>query len=270
MGKVKAIKGKRDLIKQQYDELCKQFPGLRLYEDFPGQWVIRGLIAFSASYNNVEIEDEYSIHIILPEDYPALPPDVQETGGRIPADFHQYEDRTLCLGAPAEVTRRFREDPRLLTFIKTLVIEYLYGYSYYDKYGQMPFGELSHGGPGIREYYLELFNTNDVRIILALLKIMADGSYRGHHYCLCGSGKILRKCHGLIILGLLKTQRNDQFYNDAMYILNSLLTGELEALNGDCIPKQFKRHLEALRREDIKQIKKYVTNQWEYVPQNIN
>jgi hypothetical protein len=99
-----------------------------------------------------------------------------------------------------------------------------------------------------------------VRIILALLKIMADGSYRGHHPCPCGSGKILRKCHGPIMLRLLKIQRNDQFFNDAMYILNSLLSGDLETLKLEHIPKQFKRYLEATRREDIKQVKKYVTS----------
>jgi hypothetical protein len=175
MGAGSLSNSKETLIRRQFEELSQKYSRLRLCEDAPGHWAIRGMLSFSATFQNVTITDTFSVLISLLHDYPGSPPTVQETGGRIPADFHQYPNRILCLGAPVEVWRRFKIDPRLVSFVETLLVEYLYGYAYFEKYGKMPFGELSHGCEGIREYYQDLFNTSDVQIILALLKLMADG-----------------------------------------------------------------------------------------------
>jgi len=243
------------LIRQQFEELVRTYPGLSLSEDAPGRWVIRGRLSFSATFQDVTITDAFSILIKLPHDYPNSPPTVQETGGRIPPDFHQYPDRTLCLGAPVEAWRRFKSDPRLVTFVQTLVVEYLYGYAYFEKYGKMPFGELSHGAQGIREYYQELFNTDDVQIVLALLKVMADGRYRGHHPCPCGSGQILRRCHGPSMLELLKQQPKERFLSDATNILYSMEKEEFEHFDWDLLPKALKRELDEMARERAKREK---------------
>ncbi len=221
------MNNKESLIKQQFKELSKIFPGLRLCEDKPGQWVIRGKLSFSASFqNNTTITDTFLVMITLPYDYPQSPPFVQETGGRIPADFHQNPDRTLCLGIPIELRQRFKREPTLLAFVKNLLIPYLYSYSYFEKYGKLPFGEFAHGGRGIREYYQELFKTDDIYIVLELLKIMAEGSYKGHHICPCGSGKILRNCHNL--KELVKNYSKGLFLRDFIYVLVSLNQKEKE------------------------------------------
>jgi hypothetical protein len=115
-------------------------------------------------------------------------------------------------------------------------MNYLYSYSYLEKYGKLPFGDLSHGGQGLREFYSELFNTDDVRVILALLKIMADDSYRGHLPCPCGSGEILRKCHGPILIDLMKNQTKDRFLNDSMDIMNSVFSKNPDCLKLDYFP----------------------------------
>lgn len=249
------MSNKEALIQRQFDELARTYPGLSLSEDAPDRWVIRGRLSFSATFQKVTITDAFSILIMLPRDYPDSPPTVQETGGRIPADFHQYGDRTLCLGAPVEVLRRFKADPRLVTFVETLVVEYLYGYAYFEKNGEMPFGELSHGAQGIREYYQDLFNNDNRQVVLALLKVMADGSYRGHHPCPCGSGKILRKCHGPSILELLKQLPNERFIRDATNILYSLKESEMKDFDWDLLPKALKKELDEMAREKAKREK---------------
>ncbi len=236
-------------IRRQFEELSETFPDLRLSEDKPGCRVIRGILYFSATFQGVTIADSFSILIMLPQDYPNSPPIVQETGSRIPADFHQYPDRTLCLGAPVEVWRRFKSDPRLITFVETLVVEYLYAYAYFEKFNKMPFGELPHGAQGIREYYHELFQTNDAHILLALLKVLADGTYRGHHPCPCGSGKILRKCHGPSMLELLKNQPKELFLKDAENIIYSMERNEFENFDWGLLPKKLKRELDEMARE---------------------
>jgi hypothetical protein len=247
--------GREALIHQQFEELVQIHSDLKLSEDAPGRWVVRGLLSFSATFNGTTINDAFYILIVLPDDYPNSPPVVQETGGRIPADFHQYGDRTLCLGVPVEVYGRFKADPRLLAFVKTLVIEYLYGYAYQQKHGTLPFGELSHGCQGIREYYHHAFNTQDVQIVLALLKILADETYRGHHACPCGSGKILRKCHGPDLLNVLEHQPRKRFLSDAQSVLYSLEKGELEHFNWELLPKEVKREFDDMAREKAKREK---------------
>ncbi len=241
--------GKETLIRQQFNELAQTHLGLVLFEDRPNHWVVRGLLYFSATFNSVTIEDAFSILILLPDDYPNSPPTVQETGGRIPPDFHQYRDRTLCLGAPVETHRRFKENPRLLPFVQTLLIEYLYGYAYVEKYGKLPFGELTHGCQGIREYYQDTFNIEDVQTILALLKILADDTYRGHHTCPCSNGNTLRKCHGPRLLELMKYQSRKRFLRDAENILYSLKKENLDNFNWNLLPKELKREFDAMVRE---------------------
>lgn len=213
------------------------------------------MLSFSATFQSVTIEDSFSTLIQFPDDYPGSPPAVQEAGGRIPANFHQYSDRTLCLGVPVEVYRRFKADPRLAVFVETLVVEYLYGYAYSKKYGILPFGELSHGCQGIREYYQDAFNTDDVRIVLALLKVLADGKYRGHHACQCNSGKILRKCHGPVLIDLLKHQPKERFFRDVTNILSSLNNNELERFDWGLLPKQLKLEFNDMARERAKREK---------------
>jgi len=259
MGKQVLSNNKESLIKQQFEKLIQKFPNLRLCEDSPGQWVIRGKLSFSASFQNVPIEGTFSVMIVLPKDYPQSPPVVQETGGRIPADFHQNPDRTLCLGIPIEVRQRFKKEPTLLAFVERLLVPYLYSYSYYEKYGKLPFGEFAHGGKGIREYYQELFKTDDIFIVLELLKIMANGSYRGHHLCPCNSGKILRKCHGSIILKLIKEYPKGMFFKDFLYILISLKNKER-----DYILKEKKFTLPIELRRKLKEMMYTKHNQKKY------
>ncbi len=245
-----------ELVHKQFEELAPSFPGLTLCQDVSGCWLIRGLLSFSATYQSVTIADTFSVLITLPEDYPDSPPIVQETGNRIPADFHQYEDRTLCLGAPIEVARRFRSDPRLSSFIGTLVVEYLYGFAYFERYGNLPFGELSHGCTGIREYYMDLFKTKDVRIVLALLKLLADGTYRGHLLCPCNSGEILRRCHGPSLLALLDIQKKKHYFlSESKSILYSLDENDFKDFNLDLLPTRYKRELDELTREKARREK---------------
>lgn len=247
--------GRETLIRQQFEELVQTFPGLALSEDRPGCWAIRGTLSFNATFQGVNIADAFSILMTLPGNYPDAPPKVQETGGRIPAAFHQYGDRTLCLGAPVEVYRRFKADPRLLTFVETLVVEYLYGYAHLEKHGALPFGELSHGCEGIREYYQDAFRTDDVQVVLALLKVLADGTYRGHHVCPCGSVKVLRKCHGPVLRGLMENQPAGRFLCDAENVLYSLAQSEMEGFNWDLLPKKTRREFDEMARERAKREK---------------
>jgi hypothetical protein len=218
-------------IQKQFEELRAKYKGLGISVRDDGLTSIKGPLRFIGSYEGIELEDEFEVEIILPAEYPELPPVVQETGGRIPVEYHRNPGGTLCLGAPLEVRIKFGRQRNLIGFVEELLVHYLFSFSYYERNDRVPFGELSHGGRGIWEYYRELFDIEDDVVILELLKILADQSYRGHHDCPCNSGQILRNCHGRQLLEIQKYQSHEDFLLDYCDVLHYLLK-----CNGDNIP----------------------------------
>ena len=158
--------------------------------------LLRGTVSFDMGSGSKRIKDAYQLVMRFPEDYPASPPVPYETGGAIPRTFeHVSVDGSCCLGAPADVRRRFREHKSLLRFINEQVIPFFYSCSYWKEYGEMPFGELRHGYAGVFQYYLEFF-TADVPVAMSLLKLLADNINAPLMQCPCRSGATLRDCHG--------------------------------------------------------------------------
>lgn len=218
------------ILFEQFIELQSRYPRLRLTQDEKGLFVVRGELDFSASFEDVYIEDSYSIEIVLPRNYPDISPRIFESNKRIPPNYHMFEDGSLCLGAPVAVRKTFYQTPTLIGFVENNVIPYFYRYSYKCEYGGYPFGELSHGLIGIREFYQEHFNVDKPEIILRLLEILAKNIYRGHHNCPCLSGKKVRDCHGDRLLELQKWQSSLEFANE--YIcLTRLLNEEKQIQN---------------------------------------
>lgn len=211
-----------ELVHRQIAELTEKYSGLSYVSSSPRLSVLGNLL-FSAQYNGVSIEDEYAVEITIPEDYPKILPAAKEIGGRIPKDFHTYSDNTLCLGSPLESIMKFRKQETLLGFVADLLIPFLYGHSYKEKYGEMPYSELSHGMNGILESYKGLFHVDDDLVVIAFLKILADDNYRGHISCPCGSNAKLRNCHGNILRDIKNYQTPEEYLNDCLSILHIMI-----------------------------------------------
>ena len=101
---------------------------------------------------------------------------------------------------------KFPSGARLLTFVEDLAIPYLYGLSYVDEFGKWPWGEYSHGGLGILEYYADNPAQDAKQEFEGVLtSLRADGGWPGYHkqlrkpsskrLCICGSGKAFGRCH---------------------------------------------------------------------------
>lgn len=203
------------LVWEHFYELSDAFPGLILISE-ENTYFVRGEIHFRAQYSTHEtIEDVFLIEIEIPEFYPSVPPIVRDLGERIPPSFHSFEDRSFCLGAPLAVKRTFANNPTLLGFVNSLLIPYLYSYSFQATHqGTMPYGELSHGGSGLMNYYMGLFETRQPVAALNFLVILAFRRYRGHAPCPCRSSNKLRNCHGPSLLELQKYQTPEEFQSD--------------------------------------------------------
>jgi hypothetical protein len=211
------------LLYEQFRELRLSFPKLSLLKDGEGIWCIMGALSFSAIYNEHRIDDQYLIEIIIPEDYPKNHPKVRETESQIPKDFHHYQDDSLCLGPPLGIKKEFKKESTLIGFVNNCLIPYLYSFSYKSEYAEMPYGEFSHGGLGILEYYQDLLHLKDAKAVLGLINILAEDNYRGHLRCPCGSGKRLRSCHGRTLREIKELQPPVEFKNEYQYILRALV-----------------------------------------------
>lgn len=237
-------------IRRQFDELAAGCPGLALSQDAAGAWTVAGALLFRATFQDTTIEDTFAIKLQLPHDYPAAAPVARETGGRIPKEFHTNPDGTLCLGTPFEVRMKFEKEHRLLPFVDNLVIPYLFSFRFWKDHGRMPFGEFSHGGKGILENYQELLHVQDRSVVFGLLRLLGEGSYRGHLACPCESGSKLRDCHGAHLLELKSAQSPDHFLRDIGSILLSLSKDEFHALNRSALSLKLLDKVEAASSSD--------------------
>ena len=212
----------REIVYEQFNDLVNRYPTLMLrWEDQIG--IIEGDLQFRATFNDVEIEDVYSIRIVIPSTYPMDIPTTLEIGNRIPEGFHKYTDGSLCLETPTMQYIEFSTHPTLLFYIEKFVVEYLYGYSHLQKYGSLPYGERDHGNKGILGFYKELFGVDEYESVMRLLYVLCTNEYRGHLLCPCGSGQIGRKCHGKTLLQLISLKLKDHFQNDFVKLHKSNL-----------------------------------------------
>ncbi len=178
-------------------ELLRQHPGLRPAPSARADLRLVGTLAFAAEAPGKQrIEDAYAVELSVPPGFPDDLPSVRETGGRIPPHFHRLTDGALCLGAPTRQRLLLLDAPTLPAFVERVVIPYLYGYSFHEKHGGMPFGELAHGLAGIRQDFAALFGVESEAageefVRLAGMKKRAANKYP----CPCGSGHRLGRCH---------------------------------------------------------------------------
>jgi hypothetical protein len=185
----------------QLGNLLVKYSSLRL-APLPADAIqLVGLLGFEAFAPGKElIKDEYQIEISIPETFPRQIPSVKEIGGRISRSFHKLSDGSLCLGSPARLMLILAESPSLLRFVERCVIPYLYGHSYFKRNGVMPFGDLDHGAPGLREDLMAIFRTSRESAISHFLRL---GSMKkriaNKEPCPCGSGRRLGRCHNRIV-----------------------------------------------------------------------
>jgi hypothetical protein len=198
-----------DLSRRQYGEwgvreALTAYSGLSVVPDNGYGLLIAGTLAFRAEPKGHEIiADSYEVEIRVPGDFPHGAPIVKERGHRIPAGFHTYTDGTLCLGSPVRLQLTLSRDPTLLGFLHNCLVPYLYGYSYFERHGVLPFGELAHGKEGLWHDYAELFGVACRETILAMIQL-ASMQHRiaNRQLCPCGSGARVGRCHNRMLNGL--------------------------------------------------------------------
>ncbi len=194
--------------------------------------ILSGRLAFEANFKGREISDEYKIEIDLNRVNPL--PLVKEVGGKIERlstkknknleDLHTNKgdmNDGLCLCSRLksfECCDQFKNSLNpLFDFIKELVIPFFYGISYFEKFNEFPFGELSHGEEGLLQdiegnlslyRYLEPYAKtypDEYKVFRFAYSNMLfkKGFFKRkigrNEMCPCNSGQKYKKCHRDII-----------------------------------------------------------------------
>lgn len=150
------------------------------------------------------IVDGFSILITLLPDYPESLPIVREVGGRIPhhIDRHVLQSGEACVLLPEDRWRSWPKGSSLLSFISGPLRNYFIGQALVERGEPWPFGEWRHGLNGMRDYYREVFGTDDLPAVRRYLECLASKKTKGHWDCPCNSGRRLRDCHTDLIRDL--------------------------------------------------------------------
>jgi hypothetical protein len=206
------------------DALLERHDGLRIVPSRSRDLVIAGPLHFRVrGPDHEEIEDEYEVELRVPPGFPSALPTARELGGRIPGTHHKLVGDLLCLGAPTEMRWKLGLTPTLPAFVDGFVIPYLYGYSFFVKYGRMPFGELAHGDEGIRGCLAEMFGARRIDRAEEFLRLASMKKRDANkQLCPCCSGIRLGKCHNRPVNCLRKRLGRGWFRNEYTRVLQSL------------------------------------------------
>lgn len=182
-------------------EALEQQPGLSLVPGASKDVTVAGeLWCRAVGPGDVLIDTTYSVKICIPRDFPRSLPQVYETGGRIPRDFHRHPDESLCVGSPIAQRLELDPDPTIGNYIGRIVVPYLYGHAYHLQFGKMPFGELRHGAAGLEDDVRKQFGLPSGSRADELLRLA--GIRRRHankQPCPCGSGIRTGRCHNAAV-----------------------------------------------------------------------
>ena len=201
-------------IENEFKELSKIHTMLELSVS-KYELVIQGLLGFCTVVKGEKFVDEYAIKISFPKDYPKQLPKAFETSGRITnqPENHINPSGSLCVGTPPKIREILYPNYSLTDYINKVLIGYLSQYSYKEKYGKWPYGEMSHGVRGIIDYYKEeypqYFDTDD-KVIKAFKDLSTMKTRpKGYIKCNCGCKKLVKNCKYQKLLKKIRQKEED-------------------------------------------------------------
>ncbi len=191
-----------------------KFPKLSLVSES----VWEGVIDINATYGGIHIVDAFQIKIGVFQDFPTELPIVNEIGGRVKLIAEKYgitdyrdlhvnpRNDTICLCVKQEAKHKVPSGSTFVVFLDNLVVPYFFALSYYEKNQIWPWGEYSHGGLGLLEYYSDnkiSLTNEDFDLLTSSLRGEEKWNLYSKRFkdfnlskkCVCGSEKSFGFCH---------------------------------------------------------------------------
>ncbi len=178
----------------QIETFNKEYPNFQK-KTVSGYSYLKGILDIPDDEGN--IVGAFSIEIHPSKDFPYAFPILTEVGGEIPceADWHKFQDNSCCLTVPAKEKLLCKNGITLIWFVKNIAIPYFANQLYKRQTGCY-LQEYSHGRYGIREFYEELFHTQDIGVWRRCLQgAFGKLKHERNERCYCNSGKKFKICH---------------------------------------------------------------------------
>lgn len=182
-------------------EFLRDYPRMAIQPSKNSSIVLKGIFDFSAQMEGEnEIIDSYKLEIGVPFSFPNNIPQVTELGQKIPrrGEYHvnPAPDNTLCLGSPIRLLLLIIKEPTLVGFVKNCLIPYLYAVSKkLREGGELVFGGLRHGTPGVLDDYKKLFGFKSNWQVIQILKLLSnERRFANKLACPCGCRRKLKNC----------------------------------------------------------------------------
>lgn len=180
-----------------FNKIKNNYPNLKLNQE-----IVEGSMT-------VNIENQKFVYLILikacnyPEELPKLY--LKNSKHIKGVDRHIYEDGECCIGVgKLEVFNKFEDSKiNIKDYLEHLVYPYLFSQSFYDYYGEWPFGEYSHGIDGLKEKLIEIFEVKNYKEVVSLYKRTIKGNIGKNRKCPCRHGKKYKDCHEKLINRIL-------------------------------------------------------------------
>lgn len=219
--------------------LAENQPLLEVSNDKNGNWQIIGSLRITGSFdeenkvysfgsidelkNSSNFFDDY-FAIKIEESIDKFLPRVKEVGGRLETlkkkaqksnpDMHFYSSGEICIAGPIDNLLYKQNQNSVTDFIREFVQPFFYDQLHYEKFQKWPRGEYLHDLLGEVQNFGNIDTANQQRFAEDLLNKIKDSkdsriinvllskNVKGHIPCLCGSKKIIRKCHPALFKGL--------------------------------------------------------------------
>lgn len=175
-------------------EVLEMFPKLKLIDDKKKKSLIGEVDVFDTLGNYV---NSYEIKVLIPVNYPYGFPSLFETSNKFEHSDsrHISDDGSCCVCSLQEADEHRQRGITIKDFFLKYVIPYLANQLYFDSENKWANGDWEHGFDGIFQFYREVFKTDDLEKILALLILINSGKLNRNSSCFCGEGKKLKHCH---------------------------------------------------------------------------
>jgi len=184
-------------LHKDIETTIRKFPNLKLKNDHQ-QVSLEGKIAICKS--NGKLITEYKVRIVYLACFPFCFPKVFEIGGRIPHETDRHiniKDGSICLAVRPAERLRCLSGISTYYFIETILIPHLASQYLFDcGIEKIIRGGYEHYIDGIKQFYLELFNTNEWNEVEKGFKIVISNSIPNRNDpCYCSSTKKFKNCH---------------------------------------------------------------------------
>lgn len=191
------------MVGREIQDMLNAYPGLT-YQNELKRDVFQGSINICHNEINssVILVGNFGMKIVIRDTYPEDIPIVYDISDSIRADYvHRYSDGELCLESNTYL-RLFCRKHSVKEFIDFFLINYLCSYLYYDRYLIYPNGERPHGFWGEYDFLMDYFNLTIDKVVV-LLRYILFYAIKRNDLCPCGSGRLVKRCHGKQMIELL-------------------------------------------------------------------